>query len=285
MSNNNSNNNQDVDQFNTYLDSINTSYAETAISAYTQYTSSYLNEAPITLSPNYAVSVPADSISPDYSILSSNINTVSWNHNSTNMFTGRQLNDWLDTVTLVDNTIPLGSQKIQEEKNSYILIKNRSYVFQTFIRSIPKDKKSLFKSDKENTSEDHTESKKRIRYWSASLFNEVELYISRMLIFSGKTTGQSEDKELKWISVKGEHTIIPVGLDIWSTRGGVLQDNLNGIQWDKTFLIFLPSKSLLKKINDMSIDICFTNVSEIKIPTTKTCKDKIEPSKRNIFID
>jgi len=106
-----------------------------------------------------------------------------------------------------------------------------------------------------------------------------------MLIFSGKTTGQSEDKELKWISVKGEHTIIPVGLDIWSTRGGVLQDNLNGIQWDKTFLIFLPSKSLLKKINDMSIDICFTNVSEIKIPTTKTCKDKIEPSKRNIFID
>lgn len=116
MSDNNSNNNQDVDPFNTYLDSINTSNGETEISAYTQYTNSYLNEAPVTLPSSYAVSVPTDSISPDYSMLSSNINTASWTYNSTNMFTGRQLNDWLNTVTVVDNTIPLGSQKLEEEK-------------------------------------------------------------------------------------------------------------------------------------------------------------------------
>jgi hypothetical protein len=191
----------------------------------------------------------------------------------------------LSTAYDTNITTSMINTKLEEEKNSSILIKNRSHIFRSFIKSIPRNKKNLFNSEHGNNSENYIEIKKRVRYWSMSLFNEVEIYISKMLVFSeGESASSSIDKELKWININEDHTVIPIGLDIWSTRGGVLQDDSNGIQWDKTFLIFLPSAALLKKIDDMSVDICFSNASEIKIPN-KTCKNKVEQHRRNISID
>ena len=54
------------------------------------------------------------------------------------------------------------------------------------------------------------------------------------------------------------------------------------LEWDKTFLMFIPSKELLSKIKDMSVDICFTNANEIRLPE---CNEKTSITKRVISID
>lgn len=168
-----------------------------------------------------------------------------------------------------------------------VLIKSRSHQFRNFVRSISGRAYNLFSKKNHGLHQHEHESKKRVKYWSSKLFEQTEIEIHKLLIFNDHSNDLIESsKDLSWIDIGGVYKVVPIGIDIWSTRGGVLQDNSPDaeIQWGKSFLIFVPSKQLLSKIGNMTIDVCFTNVNEIRIPNT-SCKTEGSQTIRRISLD
>ena len=140
--------------------------------------------------------------------------------------------------------------------NSFVFIKSRSQVFRQFMDQC----KYRFDEIKNSPiDENRNECKKRTKYLAYKLFDEVPIYIDKIFYIS------NEENIPKWVSLNKEFLVTPIGLDIWGTIGGVFQD-ADLIEWEKSLLMFLPTTSLKKILNDPFIDLCFTTPGHIKLP-------------------
>jgi hypothetical protein len=149
------------------------------------------------------------------------------------------------------------------EKSSFLLIKNRSLIFKSFISAVKQSSVDLFENNTPSI-ESRRECKKRVKFWASKLFDPVTIYIHKLL-FIPSNSNNVKDGTPKWIDIEGPIKIIPVGVDIWGTYGGVLQSNETQIEWEKSLLMFLPNKKLLTLVKDFGVDIFFTNAGSIKI--------------------
>jgi hypothetical protein len=171
---------------------------------------------------------------------------------------------------------------IDDSKETGLLIKNRWNIFVSFLRSISLMGNIFnFISGLKSIDSAQEENKKRVKYWGSKLFEPIEIHINKLLIFS--RTKKGDKNKLNWIQVNAVHKIIPIGLDIWGTKGGIYQKNEtpSSVDWSKSFLIFAPSQELLNAIKEFDVDICYTNAGEIKLPAVTNSKEKC---KRNITL-
>lgn len=147
------------------------------------------------------------------------------------------------------------------------LVRNRSNIFRSFMDSI---RGFWMRGAKYSLPERemNLDSKARVRYWSAKLFEPTKIKIEKFAYIKKLT---NEETALEWVKLGSEHTVTPVGLDVWGTIGGFAQSG-ETIDWGKSYLTFIPGPELSKMADNA--EICFTLAECFRLAEQRVSHDQ-----------
>lgn len=199
---------------------------------------------------------------------------ISTYENPQNLRSREQLKDFYDQWEK--------ARKQPESKNEKMtpvtFVKNRSHTFRTFLHAIEELRTKIGRRLGLPQAEADLDAKKRSKYWASRLFEPTTIYLKKLLYVDSLANGESC---FKWVNVNKECNVVPIGMDIWGTIGGVSQAS-DRIDWGKVHLTFLPSDFLCTLIDQPAVSICFTTAESFELPKKDSNFDR-QPQ-RNIEI-
>jgi hypothetical protein len=151
-----------------------------------------------------------------------------------------------------------------QEMSSFSIIKNRANTFKSFMAAVDQQRFSSNEAGvvKLFDERDSLDSKKRAKFWASRLLEPTSIFIRKLLYMR---SDEIKESRLNWKDVNANFIVIPIGVDVWGTMGGVNQSS-EYVDWNKCLLYFVPSSQILDAIGDYDVSACFTLAESIELP-------------------
>ena len=183
---------------------------------------------------------------PNFSIAGTPVNHVPRDENQ---FNGSE--SW-------HNAIKEASKVDSSKATPTLFVRNRSTAFGSFLAGAQKFIHRFWRDGKFSVPQKSLNSKKRIKYWAAQLFEPTRFKFDKVMFIDSTSMAESkiENKTLN-----AEFDVIPVGMDIWTTLGSIGESD--SVNWDMVMLLFIPSKEMVAALGKKDVTIAFTLSSNV----------------------